>query len=100
MAKFKLIDRDTVIKPISSNRDEYRCSDVIKKGTEKMKHKSVCVVDIKPKTMVLNFRLENPYEMEREPAIKGVEPRSDRDYIGMNYTKTITAIMQNFDNIS
>ena len=63
-----------------------------------MKHKSVCVVDIKPKTTVLNFWLKNPSEMEldahpkieeREPYFDGIEARSDRDYIGMNYTKQL-----------
>ena len=77
------------------------------KGTEKMKHKSVCVVDVKPKIMVLSFWLKNPNTMEldahpklkeREPYLDGIEAKQDRDYIGMNYPKTIAAKILSFDN--
>ena len=60
-----------------------------------MKHKSACVVDIKPKTMVLTFWLKNPDNMEldtypkienRKPRFIGIEAKQYRyrDYIGMN----------------
>ena len=65
------------------------------KGNEDMKDKSACVVDIKPKTMVLTFWLKNPNDMEldtnpkieeREPVNIGIEAKQYRyrDYIGMN----------------
>ena len=60
-----------------------------------MKHKSTCVVDIKPKTILLTFCLKDPNDMEldtnpkienRKPDIVGVEAKQYRyrDYIGMN----------------
>ena len=60
-----------------------------------MKHKSACVVDIKPKTMVLTFWLKTPDNMEldtypkienRKPRTIGIEAKHYRyrDYIGKN----------------